>query len=75
MEVAVIIGMILAFLLGAYVREPFLFAKKEEEKEETFLPAAQEADGERKKTKEERRIDQLNNLLNYTGKKEEENDE
>lgn len=55
MEVAVIIGMILAFLLGAYVREPFLFAKKEEEKEEKFLPATEEADGERKKTKEERR--------------------
>jgi len=50
MEVAVIIGMILAFLLGAYVREPFLFAKKEEEKEEALLPAPEEADGERKKT-------------------------
>ena len=71
MEVAVIIGMILAFILGAYVREPFLFAKKEEQKEKALLPAPEEADGERKKTKEERRIDQLNNLLNYTGKKEE----
>lgn len=75
MDTAIIIGMILAFLCGAYVRKPFLFTKKNEETEEVFSPAAGESDGERKKTKEERRIDQLNNLLNYTGRKEEESDE
>lgn len=53
-----VIGMILAFLAGAYVRKPFARAKKEEPAE-TAGPTLDE--------EEKRKIKQLENLMNYTG--------
>lgn len=54
-----VIGMILAFLAGAYVRKPFERAKKEEPPAETAGPTLDE--------EEKRKIKQLENLMNYTG--------
>lgn len=68
MEIAgVIVGMILAFLLGAYVRKPFARRSRQQQgalpQEETPRPG-------HKRDK----VAQLNNLLSYTGRAQAEED-
>lgn len=62
----IIIGMVIAFALGAYVRKPFNPIKKK-----TAVPE----ETTEEKTEEERKVrsyfDQLNELINYTGGKHE----
>lgn len=53
--IAIIIGMLLAFALGAYIRAPFAVIRAKEEPAEQAAPT----DDEKKMTR------QLNNLLNY----------
>ncbi|MEA5002408.1 MAG: hypothetical protein VB081_02800 [Christensenella sp.] len=68
MEVlGVIVGMVLAFLLGAYVRKPFVWTRKTPERPPV---EQQEEPGERKRDK----VTQLNNLLSYTGSVQAEED-
>ncbi len=60
----IIIGMILAFIAGAYIRKPFERKQKEEAAE---ITAAEE--------KPEKKAKQLNNLLSYTGKAQNDEDQ
>lgn len=55
-----VVGMIAAFFAGAYVRKPFLMAKKEE-------AAVQDETVDRER---ERKLRQVENLLNYNGTKQ-----
>lgn len=59
MEIVIIIGMIAAFLAGAYVRKPFAFVRKERE--------TIEAEPE-KETGKPPISEQLVNLLSYDGR-------
>lgn len=56
----IIIGMAIAFALGAYVRKPFKFFEKKKEE-----PTQQEQE------EKNQYIDQLNELIGYTGGKRE----
>lgn len=60
--IGIIAGMILAFLAGAYVRKPFVLAKKEKEE----IPA--EPMTEENKLSLEK---QMENLLDYNGRNQE----
>lgn len=63
-----IIGFLLCFLLGAYIREPFYF--KEQKKENPIT--SEELKEQMEKEKEF--IKEWNNLLNYTGEVNEEDE-
>lgn len=61
MEIMYIIAILVAFLLGAFVRKPFFIVKKD-----------MNIHGTEKKTEYEEKkfTEQFNNLLNYTGNKQ-----
>ena len=61
----IVLSCLLSFFLGAYIREPFLFTKKEIKKEIISD----------EKQKEEKIQKEWNNLLNYTGKEKENDNE
>lgn len=63
----IIIGMIIAFLVGAYVRKPFAIAKKE-----VVPPMPEKSEDEAKENKKLQA--QLQNLMAYNGEKQEEID-
>lgn len=69
MEIAgVIVGMILAFLLGAYVRKPFAWRRSRQQ--QGALPQEETPRSGHKRDK----VAQLNNLLSYTGRVQAEED-
>ena len=69
MEVAgVIVGMVLAFLLGAYVRKPFAWRREGQQQGAPPQEEAPRAENKRDK------VAQLNNLLSYTGRAQAEED-
>lgn len=59
MEIVFVIGMLLAFLLGAYIRKPFFIVKKELEHKST------------EKEKLPRIVSEWNNMMSYTGRRQE----
>lgn len=61
----IVIGMVAAFFAGAYIRQPFSLRAKEERTEET-----PEEIGEK-----DRQAEQLNNLMNYNGRRQYQEDE
>jgi|GEM_PF-3322757 len=67
MEIAFVIGILAAFLLGAYVRKPFPLWKKgeavqtAEEKEDD-----EEKDAEKKRKNDEKRTENFNILMGYS---------
>ena len=58
----IIIGMIIAFILGAFVRKPFLLPKKETVPEESTVEESEER-------KRQDYLKQLNEMYSYTGEK------
>lgn len=58
----IIIGMIIAFILGAFVRKPFLLPKKETVSEESTVEESEER-------KRQDYLKQLNEMYSYTGEK------
>ncbi len=70
MEMAgMIVGMALAFVLGAYIRKPFEWTRARKETPPPIEPP-EEQTGKRKRDK----AAQLDNLLSYTGSKQTEDD-
>jgi hypothetical protein len=69
MEIAFIIGILAAFILGAYIRQPFNAVKRADFPPPPAAPYESGRDTDQKK-REEDRIQQLNNMLNYTGKEQ-----
>lgn len=68
MEITFAIAILAAFALGAYIRQPFAVAKRAGPPP----PAAPDEPGrdpDRRK-RDDDRIQQLNNMLNYTGKEQ-----
>ena len=61
MEVFIVVGMIAAFFAGAYVRQPFCIEKRTRD---TIPEKPAQID------KEDRQAEQLNNLMNYNGRKQ-----
>lgn len=57
----IIIGMLAAFIAGAFVRRPFLYYRRKAKPIEAIKPT-EEIDEKTKK-----KIDSWNNLLDYTG--------
>ena len=62
MEISIVIGMICAFLLGAYIRKPFFIPKRKPKED---IPEVIEDEKVKKK------IESWNKLLDYTGGGEE----
>lgn len=57
-EVLIVIGMILAFLAGAYIRKPFEITREKQ----IEIPQTE--------TVKEKKLEQINNLLSYNGTKQ-----
>jgi uncharacterized protein YlxW (UPF0749 family) len=71
MEIAWIIGILAAFVIGAYIRQPFVLVKKNTEQPQAKeTPEEAEPSEEEKKRlkKEKNRIGQLENMLSYIGR-------
>ena len=60
----IIIGMTLAFILGAYVRQPFTLHKKVE----VITPQPVKVLNERELKEQARLVEQFNNMMSYSGK-------
>lgn len=69
MEIVWIIGIFGAFILGAHIRQPFAAVKRADIPPPPAAPTEDSRETDKKK-REEERIQQLNNMLRFTGKEQ-----
>ena len=69
METVWIFGILGAFVLGAYIRQPFALIKRAEVPPPPAAPIEESSETDKKK-REDDRIQQLNNMLRFTGKEQ-----
>jgi hypothetical protein len=69
MDIICIIAILAAFLLGAYIRQPFSIIKRPDPPASPAeIKKPESKDEEEKQKQEEDRLKQLQNMLNYIGK-------